>query len=437
MQPLKIAFRNVSRQRKRGLLLGSAIAFGFFVFTLVNGFTGGLLTTVEGNIAGALGGHIYVSGSEVSAQGSELSMIRDTGTLDEALTVIQDQVASTTTRSSANSSLTFSGKEETQMLEGIDAAAEGGLLGDLTFVQGSAQAFLDNDNALLLPVEVIEDLGAEVGESVIVKTTTISGQQNVGDFVIAGSLEVQAVFGSSAGYAHLGALNTLLGMEPGQYQTLNIELNDLSQLEPATTALYDELARLGEVSVEEAEDDGPGGDFGLGSVTSVDEADRWSGTKFAVTNLNDATTELTTLVSVLQTSALVIFLIIIGIIMVGIMNSYRMVMLERTSEIGTMRAMGVQRSGIRNIFLWEAFLIALGGALAGLAAAFSVMGGVGLFSFNLGAFGFFLDNGHVRFAITVLGTLGNIALLCVMSIAAVYVPARSAANLRPAEALRA
>ena len=129
MQPLKIAFRNVSRQRKRGFLLGGAIAFGFFIFTLVNGFTGGLLTTVEGNIAGALGGgHIYVSGSEVSAQGSEISVIRDTDTLDEALTVIQDQIASTNTRASANSSLTFSANEETQMIEGVNFAEEDGVL---------------------------------------------------------------------------------------------------------------------------------------------------------------------------------------------------------------------------------------------------------------------------------------------------------------------
>ena len=436
MQPLKIAFRNVSRQRKRGFLLGGAIAFGFFIFTLVNGFMGGLLTTVEGNIAGALGGHIYVSGSEVSAQGSEISVIRDTGTLDEALTVIQDQIASTNTRASANSSLTFSANEETQMIEGVNFAEEDGFLDDLTFVQGSAQAFLADDNAILLPAEVIGDLGVAVGESVIVKTTTISGQQNVGDFVVAGSLEVQAVFGSSSGYAHLDALGRLLGMEPGQYQTLNITLNDLGQLGPATTALYNELDRLGEVNTDETANDGPGDDFGLGSTTSVDEADRWSGTKFTVTNLNDATSELTTLVGVLQTAALVIFLIIVSIIMVGILNSYRMVMIERTAEIGTMRAMGVQRAGIRNIFIWEAFLIALGGALAGLVAAFAVMGGVGLATLDLGTFGFFLDAGHVRFAVTALGTLSNIALLCVMSIAAVYLPARSAANLRPAEALR-
>ena len=164
-------------------------------------------------------------------------------------------------------------------------------------------------------------------------------------------------------------------MEPGQYQTLNITLNDLGQLGPATTALYNELDRPRRSQHRRNGERRAWGRFGLGSTTSVDEADRWSGTKFTVTNLNDATSELTTLVGVLQTAALVIFLIIVSIIMVGILNSYRMVMIERTAEIGTMRAMGVQRAGIRNIFIWEAFLIALGGALAGLVAAFAVMGG--------------------------------------------------------------
>ena len=436
MQPFKIAFRNVSRQRRRGLLLGGAIAFGFFIFMLVNGFTGGLLTTVEGNIARTLGGHIYVSGSEVSPRGSEIPIVRDTGTLQRALSAIQDEVAATTVRSSANASLAFGANEEPQTLEGVGVAEAGSLADSLSFVHGSAQAFLANDRAILLPAAVVEDLGVAVGESVIVKTTTVSGQQNVGDFVVAGTFVVQDGFGFSVGYAHLGALNTLLGMSPGQYQNLRIYLKDVSRLDGATTALRDELGRLGEVEAQ-ATDRGPGGGFGLGGPTSVDEADRWTGTKFAVTNLNDFTSELTTLVGVMQTIALVIFLVIVAIIMVGITNSYRMVVIERTAEIGTMRAMGVQRADVRNIFLWEALLIALGGALAGLAAASLVMGGLGLVPLELGALSFFLDGGHVRFALTALGTLGTVALLCAMSVAAVYLPARAAANLRPAEALRA
>ena len=59
-------------------MLGGAVAFGFFIFTLINGFTGGLFNTVEVNVADAAGGHIYVDVSEVFYLGSEITVIRDT-----------------------------------------------------------------------------------------------------------------------------------------------------------------------------------------------------------------------------------------------------------------------------------------------------------------------------------------------------------------------
>jgi putative ABC transport system permease protein len=177
--------------------------------------------------------------------------------------------------------------------------------------------------------------------------------------------------------------------------------------------------------------------FGLGRLNRVAEDERWEGTKFNLTNLEDRMEGVMSLVDVMENIGLIIFLVILIIIMVGVMNSYRMVMIERTAEIGTMRAMGVQRAGIRNVFIWEAFIIALGGAIAGLVVAFGFMAILSLFDFSSSSWSFFLKQGHLQFDVRFLDTLANMALLCVMSIASVYVPARSAANLRPAEALRA
>ena len=78
MQSLRIAYRNVLRGGRRSVLLGGAIAFGFFIFALLNGFTGGMVDTVSQNLSSSLGGHLYVSGSEVSEGGSEVSVVRDT-----------------------------------------------------------------------------------------------------------------------------------------------------------------------------------------------------------------------------------------------------------------------------------------------------------------------------------------------------------------------
>jgi putative ABC transport system permease protein len=439
VQSIRIALRNVTRQFRRTLLLGSAVAFGFFIFTLINGFTGGLLDTVEGNVASAFGGHIYVSGTEVSELGSELSVIRDTSVLEDALLVLEDSIASYNTRSSANASLIFSTKEETQFLVGVETAQEGAFLENITFVEGNAEAFLTTETGLLLPSNTLEKLGLEVGESVIVKATTINGQLNIADFIITGSITGQENFGFAVGYARIGALNALLDMEPGQYQTLSIDLEDLSLVEAATDILYQELDARAATVPRDADEGGPDFRlaFGLGGLISVDEDERWEGTKFEITNVNDVLEGLNTLVNVMNGIGLTIFLIIILIIMVGVMNSYRMVMIERTAEIGTMRAMGVQREGIRNIFVWEAFFIAFSGAATGLVVALLTIGGIGLIDFGPNDFSFFLEQGHLRFVITVPETLGNILLICAMSVASVLIPARAAARLKPAEALRA
>lgn len=444
MQSLRIAYRNVLRQGKRTALLGGAIAFGFFIFTLLNGFTAGLLDSVSENFADASGGHIYVSGSEVSELGSEISVIRDTAAVEAALGSIDEQVLSYNTRSSARVSVIFGSKEENVALEGVNFAQEGDFIDALSFAEGSQEAFLANPNGILLPEDMLEDLGIEVGESVILKTTTINGQQNVGDAVVVGSLVAQNLFAPGApvfGYGHIETLNGLLNMSSDQYQTLNIYLTDLEAIDSATAALHAELARTTNVEPREERRGSAPPDpsqLGFGGLSSVDEGERWEGTKFEVTNLNDNLEGINALVGVMNAIGLIIFLVILVIIMVGIMNSYRMVMIERTSEIGTMRAMGVHKAGIRNIFIWEALFVALSGTLIGLIAAFLAMGGVGLIDFGTDStFSLFLNQGRLNFDWSLLGTLGNILLICAMSAAAVYVPARAAAQLQPAEALRA
>lgn len=443
MQSLRIAYRNVLRQAKRTALLGGAIAFGFFIFTLLNGFTAGLLGSVSENFADASGGHIYVSGSEVSNLGSEISFIGDSQSVEASLSVIQDEILSYNTRSSARSSVIFGSTEENVQLEGVNFSQETNLINTLSFAQGNAESFLNNPNGILLPEETLEDLGIEIGETVILKTTTINGQQNVGDAVVVGSLASQNLFIPGAptfAYAHIALLNSLLDMTAEQYQSLNIYLNDLGTIDTATNTLFAELARNN--AVEPREETGfspPSPDqLGFGGINNIDENERWEGTKYEVLNLNDNLEGINALVGIINSIGLIIFIIIIIIIMVGVMNSYRMVMIERTAEIGTMRAMGVHKAGIRNIFIWEALFVALAGTLAGLILAFIAMGGISLINFGTeSAFSLFLNQGHLAFNGSFLNTLTNILLICVMSVAAVYLPARAAAQLQPAEALRA
>lgn len=443
-QSMRIAFRNISRQRKRTLLLGGAIGFGFMIVMLINSFTAGFVTTVEENFSAAFGGHLYVSGTEVSERGSEIQVMSDPSAAFAAMKTIEDEIADYNLRSNTRATLIFGSREVSSQMVGVNFADEPDFFSGLTFVEGSAEAVMASDNGIILPADVAEELGIEVGEDIIIKASTITGQTNTGDVVVAATIADQASFGVSSAYAGMGALNALLGMEADEFQSINIYLKDLNKLDQVTAKFYQELKSNAVVESREEEEEsmapGPAGaraSMMMGGLNTVDEAEWWEGTKFTVTNLNDMMEEIIQLVAILDTVGTVIFIIILLITMIGIMNSYRMVMLERTREIGTMRAIGVQRGGVKGIFLFEALFIAGLGSLAGAVLALIIMWGVGLVPFGGEGFAaMFLLHGHLNFELAAGTMLRNIVLVCGMSLASVYIPARAASKLEPAQALR-
>jgi putative ABC transport system permease protein len=73
-------------------------------------------------------------------------------------------------------------------------------------------------------------------------------------------------------------------------------------------------------------------------------------------------------------SAIFLFIaLVMGVIVLfAVVNTMTMNVMERTNEIGTVRAMGVRRGGIRSQFIAEGFLIGAFGATAGSALAFLI-----------------------------------------------------------------
>ena len=188
-----------------------------------------------------------------------------------------------------------------------------------------------------------------------------------------------------------------LGLE--DYQALNLFLTDMEQADALGQSFRAALGvpepkRLAEVQ-DMDDEEAMAAMFGF---TRASEVEPWEGIKYQVTTINQIMEPVEAAVNALKTIGLAIFIILLVITMVGITNTFRMIMIERTKEIGTMRAFGMQRGVVRNVFLMEALLLSAGGALAGLIA-------YGLAAFILGriswdtvpAMQFFLDQGRITF----------------------------------------
>jgi putative ABC transport system permease protein len=67
-----------------------------------------------------------------------------------------------------------------------------------------------------------------------------------------------------------------------------------------------------------------------------------------------------------------IFALIGAIVLFNVSNTMNTAVIERTVEIGTLRAIGLRRGGIRTLFVIEGFLLGLAGALVGVLCAVAV-----------------------------------------------------------------
>lgn len=439
----RVAFRNIWRQKKRSFLLAGAIAFGMLVITLMNSLTGGVVGNLRENFSHALGGHVFIMGREFTEGGQMIMKIRPDERLDQLLAENAASIEGFTKRSQAMPTLIFGSKQTMHLLYGVDFQEENRLLSSLIVTQGSLTSVGGEENAIVLPQPVGERLGVEPGETILVKLETLTGQQNVGEFKVAAFVEDQEQFGLSAAYASRAYLNMLLGMEAEEYQMLNMFISDLGVVDQ-----FARTFRTGLKSQEELEEDKASENDGENVVTVTmagvpigpgakqEEIKPWKGTRYRIMNINHIMEPVELMVGVLNKVGLVIFLILLLVTMVGITNTFRMIMIERTQEIGTMRAFGMQKKQVRRIFLWEATLLSLLGSFGGLALSGLIAFIVSNIHFRADlSLQFFLKNGQITFDYSLGSVLLNVVLVVVTSLIAAFWPARAAANLSPMKAL--
>jgi ABC-type lipoprotein release transport system permease subunit len=131
-------------------------------------------------------------------------------------------------------------------------------------------------------------------------------------------------------------------------------------------------------------------------------------------------------------------LVLFFIILIGVINTLRMTIRERTREIGTVRAIGMQKKDVRNSFVLETMFLGFFSAIAGTALAFLAMFGLSRIIFRAedNPMSMLLVNSHLNFVPSIGATIFYIALIVAISVATAYFPARRAAKMSAADALR-
>ena len=164
----------------------------------------------------------------------------------------------------------------------------------------------------------------------------------------------------------------------------------------------------------------------------------WKGAKVDVQTMFENASVIVDFQKGLNTVSLVAVLVLFFVILIGVVNTMRMSIRERTREIGTNRAIGMQRGDVRSVFVLEIVFLAVLSCVVGILLAYGVMALLGLPTFDLrdNPFSMFFVQKHMYFVPKASTIIVNFITIVLAAFVIAFFSARRAAKLRVADALR-
>jgi ABC-type lipoprotein release transport system permease subunit len=339
---LYVAWRNVFRNKRRTILNVIALVIGIVMMIIGVGWMRGYQSGIFKSMINFETGHIQVLNQEYLAQERRMPLDLNVTNLEEVRSrlLADKRVEEAAPRIDFMMKLGFRGKSRTLLARAIDPAVEARVTILHTLIEKGT--YLKNGEGVLVGRPLAEKYGLHVGDTVTLTAYTkyssdANAQENLDYATVAGIFFYgYPAIDDNVVYTDLKTASRLLRFS-----------NEATKLVVRLKGGYDPNAVLPEIQSRLA-------------GTNL-KAYPWE--RFAQVVVSAVTAD--------GSSFGFIFLIIYVLIIIGIRNSMSMSVEERTSEVGTLRAVGMKKRHILLLFLAESVCI------AGVAIVISlVVGGV-------------------------------------------------------------
>ncbi len=408
---IKIAVRNLFRYTRRTILTTTLIALGVTLVIVFSGLAGAFKSAMVGLITDSMLSHIQVhkSGYVESIDNIPLNIFLsqdEMKTLNSRLkknegiaaysprikfgAMISNYVQTSNIRLSA----VYPEKEVKTCPALIDRID--GVTDSVNFVR---------PGEIIVPDILLKGLNLKVGNDVVIVATNRHGSVNGISLKIIGVSE--GVMGPQGkdGFIHIEDAKTLLRMDEAEISEVAIRLKNFSKIKPVYKQLKGALLKIKD----------PHGQ-------PIYEVHTWK----QLTNFSSIT-------KIIDLLIMMVRVILISIVLISVMNIMMMSVFERTSEIGTIAAIGTSPQKILTLFLMEGFSLGFMSTLVG------VIMGIGILLFMKWqtiqfAFGQ-LDNLILIPNLPLHEILLTSLIVIIVSLFASWQPAWKASRLEPVDAL--
>lgn len=342
MEIFQIALRNVFRNPRRTILNLVAIGVGVMIILTMKGWIGGLSATAYGAQIDLDTAHVQVLDSRYQEEARRLPLdlrLKDWPTVATTLKALPD-VAGVAARVDFSGQLTNGETAFNVMFRGVDPEGTAQVTTlPSSIVEGH---WFDQESSVLIGSGLARKLNLKVGDQVFMTALDQYGVRNLVDGHVGALLTTGfGVFDDGLVLMTLKKAQDMLALGPGDATRVVVKFRDINDLG----------GRVGQVrQALEAQ--------GLGASANI-TAQPWQ--TFAKSLVD-------TIESRIKIFSLMMLLLIL-MVTIGILNSMSMAVQERFREIGTLRAIGLNRKKLQRMFLTEGFLLGLTGGLAGLCGA--------------------------------------------------------------------
>ncbi len=330
-----LALRNVSRNRRRSLLTGGVVVFGFAAIALCGGF---MQQTFDGLREGTIRngtGHLQLADPAFFSGSEEAALEHGLEGSDRAIAILKrDPEVQEVLPSIDFVGLVTNGRRSVPCMgTGLDPAPDARTM-DTAKTLASGRWLSDaTERGAVLGTGLARALDVKPGDSITILTTTPEGVLNAVDATVTGIADIPIKELDDRYLATTLGLASDLLVASGKISKLTVVLREPADAEAARPRLLASLHREG-----------------------IDVAGKtWK--------------ELAQFYRQVRLLYIGIFgfmgIVLVVVVLLAAANTMMMAAAERTREIGTLRALGTRPSAIKSMFIVEGLILALAGCAGG------------------------------------------------------------------------
>lgn len=359
-QLFTIAWRNLLQHSRRSLMLGGAIAGATALLVLLGCLGSGVKHSLIRGATTVVTGHLNVGGYYKITAGQTAPLVIDYKPLIETVKkALGDKLAYVTPRGRGWARLVSDQASMQVGMASVDLDYEPELPKVLHITSGKLDD-LRKPGSILIFESQAKKFKVKVGDSMVFSVLTSRNVNNTVDVRVVAIAEDMGLMTAWNVFVPDETLRRLYDLNENTTGALLIYLKDMNGIPAAIDTLRKALEDEHHIVL-------PRANKAFWMKMQETNKEDWTGQKLDLTSWDDEVSYVTWTLSVINALSFMLTSVLLVVIAIGIMNTMWIAIRERTREIGTLRAIGMQKRLVLAMFVIETFLLGLAGSAVGAA----------------------------------------------------------------------